>query len=230
MADSLGLELRVPVHSQLWESVLSSLRLAIVKGSLAPGTHLVEADLAALLNVSRGPVREALTRLEHEGLIVNYPYRGKFVADISPEDVHEVYDLRRMLEGRALELLVGHLDDEQLALLRRLSEQMAEALNDGQVETFADLDVEFHQMLVAMSHRERLLQIWNTLSGLTHAFIVINTRKDPVAIGKIADGHKQLVDALARPDLAEALTILNGHLSEAEDNMLRTKTTGAASI
>jgi DNA-binding GntR family transcriptional regulator len=229
MTNPLEIDLRVPVHSQLWESVLSSLRLAIVKGTLPPGTHLVEADLAAMLNVSRGPVREALTRLEHEGLIVNYPYRGKFVADITPEDVREVYDLRRMLEGRAIELLAGHLDDEQLGQLRELSQEMADALSEGHVETFADLDVEFHQTLVAMSKRERLLQIWNSLAGLTHAFIVINTKDDPEGIRVIAEGHEHLVDALAQPDLAAALTILGEHLGTAEGSVLTAKTKEAAS-
>lgn len=64
------------IHSQLWQSVLQQLRLAIVTGVLPPGSHLVEAELANRLAVSRGPVREVLTRLEHEGLIVNCPYRG----------------------------------------------------------------------------------------------------------------------------------------------------------
>ena len=224
MSGLADVEMRVPVRSQLWESVLSSLRLAILTGSLASGTHLVESELASRLNVSRGPIREALTRLEQEGLVVNSPYRGKFVADITTDDVRDVYDLRRLLESRAIESVAGRLDNEELATLKRLSAQMAEALNEGYNEAFADLDVEFHRQLVMMSKRERLLQVWNMLSGVTHAFIVINTRNDPQTIRSIAEAHEQIINALTRHDVAAALAILKRHLGEAEDSVLGTKT------
>ncbi len=212
-----------PIHGQMWESVVLSLRLAIVTGSLAPGTHLVESDLAQRLNVSRGPIREALTRLEQEGLIVNYPYRGKFVADISAEDVREIYDLRILLESRAIKSLTHPLDGDELNLMRQISAEMTKALSEGHNESFADLDVEFHRQLVAISKRERLLQLWNTLSGVTHAFIVINARNDPQAIQYISAGHGRIIDALVRHDLATAVEILTRHLGEAEDSMLAIK-------
>jgi GntR family transcriptional regulator, gluconate operon transcriptional repressor len=217
-------DVRIPLHSQLWESVLSSLRLAIVTGSLPPGTHLVESDLAARLNVSRGPIREALTRLEHEGLVVNYPYRGRFVASVSAEDVREVYELRRLLESRAIESLAGRLATDELNALRELCAQMTQALSEGQNEAFADLDVEFHRKLVTMSGRERLLKMWSQLAGVTHAFIVINTRNDPDNIRQIAASHELIVDALARDDVQTAADTMQVHLRKAEVDLLGVKT------
>jgi DNA-binding GntR family transcriptional regulator len=212
-----------PVHSQLWESVLSRLRLAIVTGALAPGTHLVETELAARLAVSRGPVREALTRLEQEGLVVNYPYRGRFVAEITEEDIREVYDLRRLIESRAIESLGHVINGAGLTRLRDIRQQMIEALKDGRNEEFADLDVEFHRQIVTMSQRERLLKIWNTLASVTHAFIVLNARNDPGAIRTISDGHEGILDALAHQDTATACEVLKQHLSDAETTLLGTK-------
>ena len=87
-----------PPHNQVWESVLFRLRMAIIQGKLPPGAHLLEAQLAEKLGVSRGPVREALLRLEQEGLVLSQPYRGKFVANLSPQMIHEIYTLRRVLE------------------------------------------------------------------------------------------------------------------------------------
>lgn len=217
-------DIRIPLHSQLWESVLSSLRLAIATGSLPPGTHLVESDLAARLNVSRGPIREVLTRLEHEGLVVNYPYRGRFVVDITAEDVREVYDLRRLLESRAIESLAGQLDADGLNTLNRLCARMTQALSEGQNEAFADLDVEFHRKLMTMSGRERLLRMWDQLAGVTHAYIVINTRNDPGAIRQISAGHEHIVDALARNDVQTATDTLQAHLRKAEADLLGIKT------
>jgi len=226
MSDLAILDMTAPVHSQLWESVVLGLRQAIVTGALAPGTHLVEADLAQRLNVSRGPIREALARLEQEGLVVNYPYRGKFVAEITAEDVREVYDLRILLETRAIKSLTTPLCSEELVPLKRISAEMSKALSGRHNETFADLDVEFHRQLVMLSKRERLLQLWNNLAGLTHAFIVLTARNDSEAIRHIDEGHDSIVDALVRHDVPMAIDVLTRHLYEAEDAMLRTRAMG----
>lgn len=221
LTDSLSIP--IPVHTQLWESVLHSLRLAIVTGALATGTHLVETELASKLGVSRGPIRDALKRLEHEGLVVNYPYRGRFVAGLSDEDIHEVYDLIRLLECRAIESLVQRVDPAQIKQLHGLKGRMIQAISEGRNEDFADLDVEFHRQLVEMSQRERLLHMWGTLSGISHAFIVINARNDPEGIRGIAEGHDQILDALARHDTAAACRALHDHLDAAERGLLGTK-------
>ncbi len=212
-----------PVHNQLWQSVLHQLRVAIVTGALPPGTHLVEVELATRLAVSRGPVREALARLEHEGLVVNYPYRGRFVAEITEEDIHEIYDLRRLIEGRAVESLGEKLDPADIERLREIRKQMVLALNEGRNEDFADLDIEFHRQIITMSKRERLLKIWNTLSSVTHAFIVFNARNDPEAIALIAGPHETILEALIRHDTVAAREALIQHLIEAEVGLIAAK-------
>lgn len=226
MSDMMTLDMMAPDRSQLWESVVLGLRRAIVTGALTPGAHLVEADLAQRLNVSRGPIREALTRLEQEGLVINYPYRGKFVAEITAEDVREVYDLRILLETRAIKSLAGPPTPDELGLLRRTSAGMSQALIDLHNEEFADLDVEFHRQLVMLSKRERLLQLWNSLAGLTHAFIVLTARNDAEAIRLINEGHDRIIDALAQHDMSLAVDVLTRHLCVAEDAMLRLRTVG----
>jgi DNA-binding GntR family transcriptional regulator len=215
------------VHGQLWQSVLQRLRVAIVTGAIPPGTHLVEAELAARLAVSRGPVREALTLLEHEGLVVNYPYRGKFVADITEEDIHEIYDLRRLIEGRAVESLGHHVNLADIERLREIRNQMILALSEGRNEDFADKDIEFHRQIMMMSNRERLLKIWNTLSSVSHAFIVLNARNEPAAIARIAERHDGILDALAKHDTVTARQVLIEHLIEAEAGLLGAKADSA---
>lgn len=209
-----------PVHNQLWQSVLNKLRVAIVTGALPPGTHLVETELAARLEVSRGPVREALTRLEHEGLIVNYPYRGKFVAEITEEDIHEIYDLRRLIEGRAVESLGQRVDRTAIERLREIRTRMIHALSEGRNEDFADLDIEFHRQIMIMSDRERLLKIWDTLASVSHAFIVLNANNDPEGIAHIAERHDGILNALAEHDTVTARQVLIQHLIEAETGLL----------
>jgi DNA-binding GntR family transcriptional regulator len=103
---------------------------------------------------------------------------------------------------------------------------MSRALADGRNEAFADLDIEFHRQLMLMSGRERLLQLWNTLTGVTHAFIVLNARNDPQTITEIDEGHVEIIEALARHDLAHAIDSVAKHLSEAQTTMLSARTKG----
>lgn len=214
-------------HNQVWESVLSSLRLAIIKGQLPAGTHLLEAQLAEKLGVSRGPVREALMRLEQEGLVVSQPYRGKFVAHISAQTIREIYSLRRLLECFAADLAIEQIQSEGLARLQTLFTQMMAAVNAGRFEEFADIDLEFHRVFVAAANHTRLLHLWETLTDVTHAFIVVNASLDQENYRIIAEGHEQILQAFFRRDGEEIKATLNFHLDEAERRLLATRVDSA---
>ena len=214
-------------HIQMWESVLSTLRMAIIKGQLQSGEHLLEVQLAEKLGVSRGPVREALVHLEHEGLVVSQPYRGKFVADISAKTIHETYSLRRLLESFAAELAIDKLDQNHFDRLHALFKAMMDAVYDKRFEEFANIDLEFHRMFVAAAGHTRLLQMWETLTGVTHAFIVINASLDHEGYRIIAEGHQAILHALIERDVVAVKEMLNFHLLEAERRLLQVMEDGA---
>jgi GntR family transcriptional regulator of gluconate operon len=211
-----------PPHNQVWESVLSTLRLAIIKRQLPAGAHLLEVQLAEKLGVSRGPVREALLRLEQEGLVVNQPYRGRFVANISAQTIHEIYSLRRVLECFAAELAIDQMQSAQVAQLGELFTRMMAAVNAGRFEEFADIDLEFHRCFVAATNHARLLQMWETLTDVTHAFIVVNASLDQDNYRIIAEGHQAIVHAFEYHDLAGVRETLTFHLEDAERRLLAT--------
>lgn len=209
-------------HNQVWEAVLSRLRMAIIQGQLPAGAHLLEAQLAEKLGVSRGPVREALMRLEHEGLVTNQPYRGKFVADITAQTIREIYSLRRVLECFAAELALDRLQAEDFAHLYTHFENMMAAVNAGRFEEFADIDLEFHRVYVTAAAHTRLLQMWETLTDVNHAFIVVNASLDQDNYRIIAEGHQAIIQALTARDQARVNAALNYHLGEAERRILLT--------
>jgi GntR family transcriptional regulator of gluconate operon len=209
-------------HNQVWESVLSTLRMAIIKGQLPAGTHLLEAQLAEKLRVSRGPIREALMRLEHEGLVISQSYRGKFVAHIPAQTIHEIYSLRRVLECFAAELAIDQMQPAHLERLHELFDRMMSALNNGYFEEFADIDLEFHRLFVAAATHTRLLQMWETLTDVTHAFIVVNASEDQDNFRIIAEGHQAILQAFTHHDLVGVKEALNFHLGEAERRILAT--------
>jgi len=216
----------LPTHNQRWESVVHLLRLAIVTGDLAPGTHLVETELAQQLNVSRGPIRDALTRLESEGLVVNQPYRGKFVADITVQDISDIYALRLLLENYAISRILSRgVSEDEIARLRELRQQMIKAISQNRYEECADYDVMFHRELVTLAGSDRLLQMWNTLAGVSHAFIVVNMRNQADIVLGLARGHDTIIEALARRDAAAARAALEKHLGEAEQAILQARHT-----
>jgi len=214
-------------HIQMWESVLSTLRMAIIKGQLQSGAHLLEVQLAEKLGVSRGPVREALVHLEHEGLVVSQPYRGKFVADISAKTIHETYSLRRLLESFAAELAIDKLEQSHFDRLQLLFLAMMDAVYDKRFEEFANIDLEFHRLFVAAAGHTRLSQMWEMLTGVTHAFIVINASLDHEGYQIIAEGHQAILQALIERDVAGVKEMLNFHLLEAERRLLQVMEEGA---
>ncbi len=210
-----------PPHNPMWEAVLAALRMAIIKGQLPSGTHLLELGLAERLGVSRGPVREALIRLEQEGLVINQPYRGKFVADISAQTIREIYSLRILLESFAADLCIDKLQPTLLQHLRDSLAQMIKAADEQRFEEFADIDLEFHRQLVVAAEHTRLLQMWETLRGVNHAFIAVNASMvSSENVHAFAERHELIVDALTQRDVVTVKEILRIHLAEAEARIL----------
>src|SRR5262245_7431911 len=116
-----------PVQRTLFAHAYDALRRAIVTGELQPGQRVNEAEVARQMRISRGPVREAIRRLEQAGLLVSYPRRGTVVVSLSAEDVEEVYTLRADLEARAIRRAITRLLDADLAELERLLDVMETA-------------------------------------------------------------------------------------------------------
>jgi DNA-binding GntR family transcriptional regulator len=126
----------------------SDLRDWILQGILVPGERLHDVELAQRLGVSRTPVREALQRLEDEGLVETSPNRWTRVAPLDPNDALNLYPIIWRLESLALELAIEHLDDAELDEMHRVNERLKEALHAGNAISASATDHEFHQIFV----------------------------------------------------------------------------------
>jgi DNA-binding GntR family transcriptional regulator len=129
------------------EKVVERIRDAIVSGRISPGTWLPETKLAAHLGVSRIPVREALARLEAEGLVKRVPYRGTMVVRLTVDQVIESFMLRSLLEGFAAKLATPHLSPEEIATLRSLVTRLGECARADRHEDLPALHREFHSTI-----------------------------------------------------------------------------------
>lgn len=186
------------------------IRGKILSGELVGGTKINVADIAAELNCSRIPVREALRQLEAEGFVTMIPNRGASVALLTPEAVKDLFDIRTSLELMALEDAVEHFDAESLHELSVLKDRMDR--NSGTRLLWIEHHDKFHQFIAERSGRERLSKEIERIHGAVRPYILmyIAAAEDVEVEG--AD-HQQIMDVLKKGDKREAIKVMRAHLS-----------------
>lgn len=205
--------LSLPENQSLAVSIADRLREAILARLFAPGEQLREEPLARSMGVSRGPVREALLRLEREGLVVVRRNRGAFVAQLSAQDLEEVYTLRMAIERLAVQRVVRLATGDQLAGLQVVVETMAAAHARGITEQdAADLDLRFHDLVYAASNHRRLNESWANLRPQVHILLLNRNVARVDFRDYLVMGHQWIVDALRDRDEARAVATIEDHL------------------
>jgi len=194
------------------DSVAAALRSALHQGRWPSGAPLRQEDLASEFGVSRIPVREALSKLQAEGLVVVEPHRGAFVASLTAADVHEIFDLRVLLEGDALRHAIPAHDARSL---RQLQALQAELDAEDDPALWLATDAAFHQVLYAPSGRTRTLEMIATLRAcvtrLYRAHLSPHTRRTGWR-----DEHHALLKAVAAGQVKRAGAALTRHLRATE--------------
>ena len=192
--------------------IADALRADILRGALAPGQALRQEELAGRFGVSRLPVRDALLRLEGEGLVDVLPNRGAFVTALSAAEVREIYHLRALLEGDAIEQAVPRLT---AADWRRIDAAHAAATHTAGGAEWADGDRDFHLALYAPSGRPRQLALIETLRRTVDRYATAHAALPSRTAEWLAD-HDAIVAACRAGDAAGARERLTDHLRRAE--------------
>lgn len=199
--------------------VADRLRQAILEGVFAPGDHLTESELTKLLNVSRGPIREGMQRLIQEGLLMNEPHRGIFVALLDHEDVEDVYLVREGIEREAIRYLTRSGRHRETALLlAEITAEMAEAADDEDWNRVSDADLRFHQCLVDACKSPRLSRVFSTLIAETRMCLRMLSHAYP-GRNDLVEEHDELQHLIAAGDHDSAVAALDRHFSEAIDTL-----------
>lgn len=193
------------------QQAYQALREAIQKGELTPGTRLREVELAERLGISRTPIREALSRLESEGLVANEP-AGLVVTKLDHSMMSELYVMREVLEGTAAALAARHASDVEIAVLREIADHDDELLDDP--EKLAANNRFFHEMLYRCAHNRYLLKTLNTLHE-SLALLGPTTLAIPGRSQESALEHQELVSALERRDPVAAEQLIRRHIRAA---------------
>lgn len=210
------MELRaVPRQNRsLRQQVAETLRNAIIHGELSPGDRLREEDLSEQLDMSRGPIREALRQLEQEGLVASFPYRGTVVAQVWGDEVLQVLvPIRATLELFALTHALRRMEERDFRALEAIVAEMDTAAEAGNLARVVELDMSFHRLIVERSELFHSLQLWEMISPRMRGLFF---RMGPhhTSLDAIAQQHRELLAALESGDERRAYATLKEHIAE----------------
>lgn len=188
----------------------------IVSGRLVPGSALSEQEISARLQTSRSPVREAMMVLESKGMVRRYPGRGCFVAEITVQDLKEIFGLRALLEVEALRLSYQLLDRHKL---EQLYEDLQRLTPEAPTDAYFETDRRLHELLINSCGNMRLILILRTLNGQIEQLRRISARQ-PQRLSASRQEHLDIIRALLDGDLEQSCQHLRNHISNIQASTL----------
>ena len=210
-----NLKVNMNEYLPLRDVVFNTLRQAILKGELEPGERLMEIQLAERLGVSRTPIREAIRKLELEGLVLMIPRKGAEVAKISEKSLRDVLEVRRSLEELAIELACQRMTEEEIAQLEEAQVSFKEAIANGDVMTIAETDEHYHDIIYYGTGNVRLVQILNNLREQMYRYR-LEYIKDEEKRQILVLEHEKILRAIAKRHVAEAKSAMREHIDNQE--------------
>lgn len=218
-------EVKMNEYLPLRDVVFNTLRQAILRGELKPGERLMEIQLANKLGVSRTPIREAIRKLELEGLVLMIPRRGAEVAEIKEKSLKDVLEVREALEELAVQLACEHITQEQIVEMKKAAEEVRVALRSKDITKIAQADVQFHDVINAATDNQKLVQLLNNLREQMYRFRIEYLKNESV-YSTVLEEHEALMDAIARRDKEKATEVIGIHIanqSREVTGVIRTK-------
>ncbi|MDI9895571.1 GntR family transcriptional regulator [Rhodococcus sp. IEGM 1381] len=203
--------------------IADQIRDRIIDGSYAPGEQINEANVAAELEISRGPVREALQRLNQEGLLVSYRNRGVFVVELSSDDVTEIYESRAAIEAGAAWTLVHGDRDRLITAADELSAivmQMQPFIDRADWRGLAERDLAFHTALVAATRNSRMSRMYATLAAEAR-ICMANLETAYYRPEALVEEHQLIVDLLLGSDWDALEKGVHEHMDTAIHDLTR---------
>jgi len=205
-------------HRTLADKVYGLVKIKIIQADLPPGARLNETRLAETFGVSTTPVREAIGRLETEGLVESIPYKGRFVADLSQAGIEAIYEVRAILEEGAVALACSRRTDSHLDAMQEAVRAYEVAIGEGDVDSGLQVDMSFHEELVRSSGNEVLVGLYRQLADRIQALRRLDagaTRRR-----KAYDDHEAILRALSERDSASASSIIRRHIVGGREHVL----------
>lgn len=216
----MNLEMEMDEYLPLRDVVFNTLRRAILKGELKPGERLMEITLADKLGVSRTPIREAIRKLELEGLVVMAPRKGAKVASITERDLNDVLEVRKGMEVLAISLACKRITGEELEKLETIGQSFQKLIESGNLTELAEMDVKFHDTIYQATNNQRLVQLLNNLREQMYRYRM-EYLKDIAVRRTLAEEHKAICRALRERDEQQAEEYVSIHIDNQQKAIIR---------
>ncbi len=206
-------------YKPLRELVFESLREAIIQGRLKPGERLMEMQLADDLGVSRTPVREAIRKLELEGLVVMIPRKGAYVSGISIREIADIFEVRAALEALAAGLAAERITDGELEELERTLVHISEGSDRRDINAIVETDANFHDIIYRACRNDRLVQIITHLKEQIQRFRTTSLSQPGRSRDALSE-HRAIVEAISDRNAEQARALAREHIENAEQSLL----------
>lgn len=203
-------------HRPLREIVYEELKLQILTGKIVPGTRMMEVELAEDMGVSRTPIREAIRKLEKEGLVTIEPRRGAYASQISTDDMIEILEVRQNMEGLAACMAAARMKPEQLKLIEEAEEAYNIAVEKGSTADMIFYDSKFHKLIVEASNNKTLLQLIEPLQEMALRFRYLYY-DDFKRAENMPHEHQIIIDAIAKGDAEAAKEAADTHIRKLKE-------------
>lgn len=212
-----NLQIQMNDFLPLRDVVFNTLRQAILTGDLKPGERLMEIHLANKLGVSRTPIREAIRKLELEGLVTMIPRRGAEVAQITEKSMNDVLEVRRSMDALCAELACDRISEQELVALEKACDDFAEAVKTKDIRKIAQADVALHDIIVQATGNRRLVQLINNLSEQMYRYR-FEYLKDTSRHQSLIVEHRMICEGIRKKNKEEATSAAKLHI----DNQAKT--------
>ena len=210
-----NLQVKLDEFLPLRDVVFNTLRQAILTGELKPGERLMEVHLANRLGVSRTPIREAIRKLELEGLVTMIPRRGAEVAQITEKSMSDVLEVRRAMDALCVELACERISDEELKSLKTACDHFEKAVRSKDAKKIAQADVALHDIIVKATGNSRLIQLINNLSEQMYRYRY-EYIKDSSQHVRLIEEHRIIYESIVRKDKETASKAAKEHIDNQE--------------
>lgn len=207
-------------HRPLREIVYEELRSLILTGKIKPGTRMMEIELAEDMGVSRTPIREAIRKLEKEGLVVIEPRKGAYASEVSVKDMVDILEVRANLEGLAAYLAAERMTEAEKKALNEVKEKFTAAVIDGNMADMISHDTRFHHMIVESSRNNHLIHMVEQLQELVLRFRYIYYKDFKRAEDMIPE-HRQIFEEIANGNGANARFEAFNHIDRLKDMIVK---------
>ena len=207
----MDFEVNMNEYLPLRDVLFNTLRKSILRGELKPGERLMEIQLANKLGVSRTPIREAIRKLELEGLVLMIPRKGAEVAQITEKNMQDVLEVRKALEELSVQLACERITPEQVEEMKMAAEDFRKVLKSGDVTKIAEADVKFHDIIFAATNNQRLITLLNNLREQMYRFRV-EYLKQKECYPQLLEEHDKLIALISGGEVEEACELMGRHI------------------